>query len=224
VETADAAIMEPSERIEKLIEMKQYVPNMDDRYFMRSIECVRPKFFDPKQMEMINTSIMFEEKAKALQMEMQLKQLILQNTQLDMQLQQIQQQMGQPGQEAGQPQSTQPSAPETPPQSMMAGQPPASIPSESGGGPTGPPPIPNPEAGTPQSAPPVELEQGDGTINWEEVVQTSASTISKIQGIPPQQAMEMVKMVVSQIRQDMPGSPDTAIASEFVKRMKKNLG
>jgi hypothetical protein len=220
VETADAAVMDPGERIEKLIEMKQYVPNMDDRFFMRSIECVRPKFFDPRQMDQINQSLMFEEKAKGLQMEAQLKQLILTNTQLDLQLKQLQaqeqqMQMGQQTAMAGQPQETQPESAGAPAVPEQAGTPPASIPS--------------PEAGETQppvseEAPPPEFDMGgDGTIDWQEVIQSAATTLSQMTGMPVEDAVQMVQQILMQIKQDMPGSPDTAIAAEFVKRLQQNV-
>lgn len=212
VETVDAATLDPLTRIEKMIELKQYAPQFPDDYLYLSIETIQPGFFPKSFMNQLNDKIAFETKAKQVQMDAQLKQLVLQNQQLDMQLKQIamqEQQMNQQQlvaqQQAAMQSQMVPQEQTIPPQTVQAA-------------PEGAAPIPSPTPSEPSGESVMQAPQGQ--INWDELVQSSSQTIAKLRGIPIEQAQVAVMQVLEQINQQMPDATDMEKVAEYVKRLK----
>jgi hypothetical protein len=209
VETIDAASLDPLTRIEKLVQIKQYSPAFPDEYLYTCIESIQPGFFDKKFIKALEDKIAFDEKLRKVQMESQLKELMLKNATMDMQLQQLQAQQAQAQQQQAMAQQM-PAQPEMPPELPPEAQNVAPSVEDA--------PIPSPPPQEPTGE--AIAQPAQGAINWEELVQSSAQTISQLKGISPEEAQAIVVGILDEINQTMPEATDEEKMVEYVSKLR----
>lgn len=188
VVTSDASMLEPTERLGKLIEMSQYMP-VEPNLFYDTVENIYPGFFPDWFADQAQENIMATKEAKKLQLALQIAQMEMQQQQIQMQTKQM-----------NQPQMEQPQGgmPPQPGPEMGAGQAPQLAPT-----------VPEPQMG---EAPP-----SGGSPSLEEVISNTSQYIAQSENIPVEEAQAKVVQAIEIIKQKFPGALDEVIIQEFIK-------